>query len=1226
MRFFRRKAKDNQGCDSDNSTSATTTTINDSDGNESPKPVLYATVDTTFGGGKLNSQMAASKEDVDALDTASAKQLKDIEDRRKRLLGEGGEESTEMFDQRPKKEAEENAKSDASESRSNPAALYATIDSRMIAEGGDSGVIEALSAPKADVEALDRTAAKQLQDIEDRRALLFEGRSAEAVPEEATPVSLTANASESRSNPAALYATIDSRMTAEGGDSGVIEALSAPKADVEALDRTAAKQLQDIEDRRALLWAGNVDALRGNSGQLSTVNMEVGSTLELLRMEQGKTEAEEQQRCINEKSKGVAPITTVSMSLVEARVMQQAAAENRVEQTEQAWKNSISAPDPNGPDPNTQSDSESDPNTGVDPNAGTNPNAEGTDPNAGTNPNAEETDPNAGADLNAEAQSRREIARKEAEEEHRLRREQRVRTEDAGEAQARKEAEESSLELREQQQQQQEEEEQSAERARRESEEEHARVKAREMLANREVEEFQARKEAAAEQARNEVDAAEVEEERARKETAVQAKKEALLEVREEVEQIVSAGAAQEINYSSDEDDAEGTSTAASPPSNATAASPPGNAPQYVTGHVVSVDGSSTAGNPDDSILPTADPVDKLQSDESSDDGDALYSTGGMDVNVFPPAAATEHTSAPTSTMGMDFSDPEFLAQMPQGFGQQPGGVNKSTASSDLAADGDCTQSGGDADGGRASMVSDELRNSTVETIAQLIAHNGRGDASTVAAKGSLAVSYLAAKKAEREKEAQLQMEVQAKKVAEEAEREEAVALQATREAAEEQAKRQAVALQATKQAAEEQAKREAAEEQAKSEAAEEQATSEAAEEQKTREAAETRSVLERANAFEAKALEREAAEIKQAEESERARREAEAQQKKEGLEQVRLEAELATKQAGKEQAERQAAEQARKVVEERAKKEANEQSKKEAEKLGFRPCEFSSPFDRGGAMYFIATGAWNGHKEYTNPHTSGEVVIKMSSVYRGGPENIVEHNPSTDEHSGVTQFKMNCTENQKKSWVSIDIGAARRLVLKHYSFRHGNHDGDGRMRNWRVQASHNGNKWKTIQTHAKDKSLPDCGFAVGAWPVEPPAEGPRVAYRYFRILQHGMNSDCIHMLCCCGLELYGDLKKVELSAPAAASPAPPVTVKSSPPAPPLADSPAMEAARAREAALTREAGEATRLQVRLSAPAEQADSPPDSFPNTGQGVGGPRTNTTGQNNSFNYESTGGRA
>ena len=42
-------------------------------------------------------------------------------------------------------------------------------------------------------------------------------------------------------------------------------------------------------------------------------------------------------------------------------------------------------------------------------------------------------------------------------------------------------------------------------------------------------------------------------------------------------------------------------------------------------------------------------------------------------------------------------------------------------------------------------------------------------------------------------------------------------------------------------------------------------------------------------------------------------------------------------------------------------------------------------------------------------------------------------------------------------SWMSVDLGSKRRLLLNYYCLRHGRSDGSNVLRNWELQASETG-------------------------------------------------------------------------------------------------------------------------------------------------------------------------
>ena len=109
-------------------------------------------------------------------------------------------------------------------------------------------------------------------------------------------------------------------------------------------------------------------------------------------------------------------------------------------------------------------------------------------------------------------------------------------------------------------------------------------------------------------------------------------------------------------------------------------------------------------------------------------------------------------------------------------------------------------------------------------------------------------------------------------------------------------------------------------------------------------------------------------------------------------------------------------------------------------------------------------------------------------------------------------------TRNEPFSWVCVDIGASRSLIIDHYCLRHGNPTGIGRLQHWQLEGSNDNSQWAVLSVHDGDLSLPAVGFSVAAWPVP----GIEEAFRFFRVVQTGLNSQGGHYLYCAGLELYG--------------------------------------------------------------------------------------------------------
>jgi hypothetical protein len=181
---------------------------------------------------------------------------------------------------------------------------------------------------------------------------------------------------------------------------------------------------------------------------------------------------------------------------------------------------------------------------------------------------------------------------------------------------------------------------------------------------------------------------------------------------------------------------------------------------------------------------------------------------------------------------------------------------------------------------------------------------------------------------------------------------------------------------------------------------------------------------------------------------------------------------------------------------------------------LGFKQ---PHAFDTGGALYFLGS---NGNTtEYTNPHTLGAVVSAMSSVDNeyGAVDRFVRHASANDW--GDTNWVKSCGDDAS-NWMSVDLGENRSLDINHYCMRHGNHNGDRRPQNWRLEGSKDGSAWVMLREHNNDETMPYGGYAVGDWEVDNVGE----SFRHFRVFQTGRSSGGSSLLAVAGFELYGIL------------------------------------------------------------------------------------------------------
>jgi len=167
---------------------------------------------------------------------------------------------------------------------------------------------------------------------------------------------------------------------------------------------------------------------------------------------------------------------------------------------------------------------------------------------------------------------------------------------------------------------------------------------------------------------------------------------------------------------------------------------------------------------------------------------------------------------------------------------------------------------------------------------------------------------------------------------------------------------------------------------------------------------------------------------------------------------------------------------------------------------------EYTSDFDDRGILYWIATN--KGREPWTNAHLANRIKITASSIEKGNPGDLVSREPSEL-----------WTKDVPASWFSIDLGKTRVAIPTTYTLRHGGNYKADSLRTWDLQGSADGQNWTVLKRHTNDKSL-NSNFASNSWTIP----GVTKAYRYFRILQTGRNSNNHNFLVLSGFEIYGSL------------------------------------------------------------------------------------------------------
>lgn len=173
------------------------------------------------------------------------------------------------------------------------------------------------------------------------------------------------------------------------------------------------------------------------------------------------------------------------------------------------------------------------------------------------------------------------------------------------------------------------------------------------------------------------------------------------------------------------------------------------------------------------------------------------------------------------------------------------------------------------------------------------------------------------------------------------------------------------------------------------------------------------------------------------------------------------------------------------------------------------RSFTFSKDFDKNGVLYYLGK---HGRTFWNNPADTLQVMVTFSDH---GDGEIVGQASDAASRKPIT-----CrTKSGKKSWICYDLGRSRRLVINHYTLRHGGPSKEMALQHWRLEGSENGNDWVTLFTHFNEQALQK-KYGTGSWPIK----GAPTAYRYFRIIQIGPNTSGSHELSIGGIELYGTL------------------------------------------------------------------------------------------------------
>ena len=169
----------------------------------------------------------------------------------------------------------------------------------------------------------------------------------------------------------------------------------------------------------------------------------------------------------------------------------------------------------------------------------------------------------------------------------------------------------------------------------------------------------------------------------------------------------------------------------------------------------------------------------------------------------------------------------------------------------------------------------------------------------------------------------------------------------------------------------------------------------------------------------------------------------------------------------------------------------------------------YQSNGDTNGVFYAIGTNF--GRESWTNPHTSGRIVVTARNLANGSVEMAVDRAASNLLNSS----------SPSDNWFSFDLGAGRSLQLTQYSYRARNDSAD-LPTGWDLQGSNDGSAWTAIETRT------GLSFTASSWQTFTLATQSD-PYRYFRLARHGADADGANYFGLGELELYGDLDREDI-------------------------------------------------------------------------------------------------
>jgi E3 ubiquitin-protein ligase HECTD1 len=162
---------------------------------------------------------------------------------------------------------------------------------------------------------------------------------------------------------------------------------------------------------------------------------------------------------------------------------------------------------------------------------------------------------------------------------------------------------------------------------------------------------------------------------------------------------------------------------------------------------------------------------------------------------------------------------------------------------------------------------------------------------------------------------------------------------------------------------------------------------------------------------------------------------------------------------------------------------------------------------DGNGVFYYLGTNGKTSN--WSNPHQAGSILISMSSFHdnhHNNPHFLVDR--ATNQNIA--------TANVPNSWYKVNLGLIS-LIPNYYSIRNRD-DAHHGPANWKLQASNDDSNWVDLDVRNNNPLSQNQWFSA-------PILNQGIAYKYFRLFQHGLSTSNTNYFCIGEFELYGTVK-----------------------------------------------------------------------------------------------------